>query len=299
MKKLFVLAVLLMVTPAMAAVTITADVNGCDVTVSFNNTEPNHVRAFALDITADDANIVDANNFIADYNIYPGDINISGGDVCDLGSPIGDATEYPGVTQPGLGSSGITVEMGSLYVGEGNAPVDSGTLFKITVDNDCNVTISANAARGGIVMENPQASSNDNLNVVAEVNSCGAGPCYTGPDVTEWQNVGSPTSWCDTRQCHGNADGLLNPYGRGGAQSAYVSSEDVKILIDGFRKTYGGAVAPTWIAADFDHKLNAYGRGGAQSARISSEDVSILIYHFRDKNGVPPADCLTGSPSSP
>jgi hypothetical protein len=180
--------------------------------------------------------------------------------------------------------------MGSLYVGEGNAPVDSGNLFTITVDKDCNVTVADNAARGGIVMENPQASSNDNLPVVVDVNilNC-SGICYTGPDVLEWQGVGKPTQWCNPYQCHGDADGQVNTFGRGA--TARVSSEDVAILIDGFRATYGGNPGVhTWIGADFDHIANTYGRGA--TARVSSEDVSILIEFFRDNPSVPEPNCL-------
>ena len=91
--------------------------------------------------------------------------------------------------------------------------------------------------------------------------------------------------------------------------SAWVAIPDVDVLIAGFRETYSGSPdldgpddgtePDTWIAADFDHILNTYGIGGRMSARVAVPDVDVLIYHFRNKNGVPPADCQTETPTSP
>jgi hypothetical protein len=67
-------------------------------------------------------------------------------------SPVGYVDDLPGDTQGGLGTSGITVEMGSLYV-DGNAPPSSGPLCTITVDQACCVTVSVNAGRAGVVLE--------------------------------------------------------------------------------------------------------------------------------------------------
>jgi len=297
-KVVLVLAVLFLASPAWAAVTISCSVDSNCVTVDYNNTEPNHVRGFGLDITVDNgAKITDVTSFVADYNIYPGsiDINSQSGDVDANGSPIADAVKYPNVTQPGVGFGGVTVEMGALYEGgpsSPNAPADSGTLFKVYVDKDCNVTVTDNVARGGIVMENPQASSNDNLDISCQV-VLPVGCTYTGPDVLEWASIGSPQSWCNLRQCHGDADNDTETFGRG---TVWVGMNDVAILLTGFRKDYTDPTTHPWISADFDHATEVFGRG---TVRVGMADVGVLLYHFRDAHGVPPADCQTGSPVSP
>ena len=85
------------------------------------------------------AKIVSASNFNSSYWVHPGsiEVNQSTGQIDGYGSAICDGN-LPG-TLSGLNSSGITVEMASLYVGSGNAPANSGTLFKFNVDKACTV----------------------------------------------------------------------------------------------------------------------------------------------------------------
>lgn len=301
MKKVFlVLAVLFLASPTWATVDVNvicvADSN--EVTVRFDNTEPNHVRGFGLDITVDNgAKITAVTSFVADYNIYPGSIDINGqtGDVDANGSPIGDAVKYPNVTQPGIGFGGVTVEMGALYEGgpaSVNAPADDDILFKVYVDKDCNVTIADNVARGGIVMENPQASSNDNLPQSCQVVL--AGVCYTGPDVTEWANVGSPATWCSPKQCHGDATNSTESFDR---NPVTVGMADVQLLLTGYNETgYVNPATHPWIAADFDHASESFDR---QPVRVGMADVQVLLYYYNDLDNTVPADCQTSSPVSP
>ena len=302
MKKVFlVLAVLFLASPAWAAVTISCSVDSNCVTVDYNNTEPNHVRGFGLDITVDNgAKITAVTSFVADYNIYPGSIDINGqtGDVDANGSPIGDAVKYPNVTQPGVGFGGVTVEMGALYEGgpaSVNAPADDGILFKVYVDKDCNVTIAGNVARagGGIVMENPQASSNDNLPISCQLLF---GECYTGPDVTEWRAVGSPDSWCAPRQCHGDADGDSEELIRN--VWVDVGGADVLVLLSGYNDSiYVDPATDPWIAADFDHATEELIRN--VHVRVGSADVQVLLAYYNDTEDPVPADCLTADPCDP
>ena len=87
-------------------------------------------------------------------------------------------------------------------------------------------------------MEDPDASANVDLSGVQGIVVYGpVSACYTGPDAAEWATVGKPESWCNPRQCHGDADGILNTYGRGGAVSARVEVPDIDILVYYFRKT--------------------------------------------------------------
>jgi len=173
-KKLGLIAAVLMVVaaPVWASVDITCtQVPGTRmVTVSYVVNEPNKVRGFALDITVDSgAKIIDVNeSFLnASYNIYPGSIVITGNQITDYGTPVAnpyDPCTLPGQTQPGLNSSGITIEMGSLYYPTGDNSPNSpnypgaapwtGDLLRFEVDKDCCVTITENTVRGGIVLTN-------------------------------------------------------------------------------------------------------------------------------------------------
>jgi hypothetical protein len=175
-----VIAVLLLTAPAWADVTITAEQDPQDpyraiIKYVRSVDEPNLVRAFALDIkvTAGDANIIEVNDFTpgennSGYGVYPSMfdavINVDGdGQVTNWDDPgyTPEADPADDGTEPGLGTGGLTVEMGSLYPEGGNAPGDSGTLCSVKVDGECTVCVSLNAARGNIVMENALPPAGD------------------------------------------------------------------------------------------------------------------------------------------
>jgi hypothetical protein len=235
MKKiLLTLVVLLLATPAWAVVNITAEADGCTVTVSFDaTTEANLVRAFSLDIKLDnDANIVSAAGINADYYVFPGTIQIdASGNVTNPGTVVAEYGDLTSDTLPGLDSNGITIEMGSLYapVGPGspNAPAPSGALLTFTVDADCTVTITANVSRAGatgVVMEDPDEVVDVNLPDPLAVDECGAPPCMVAGDtigdisitqaiVDLWVSIGSPPEWCCVSNSSGdsNLDEYTNP----------------------------------------------------------------------------------------
>jgi len=170
-----ILAVLLLASPAMAAVSITiTDNTDCTATISYSDDgDPCHVRAFALDITVD-AGVIegvtaamsgDCNATDKGYGIFPGSfaryIVVSGPNWADpCYSPLGYPDDLPGDTQGGLGTNGITVEMGSLFV-DGNAPAASGDLCTVTVSETCNMTVTVNAGRAGVVLEDASAIAPD------------------------------------------------------------------------------------------------------------------------------------------
>ncbi len=162
MKKIaFVLAVLLFAAPAWATdITITAtqvgDTNQVEISYVSNVNLP---RAFGLDITVTDGNIVactpamvgECNDLVRGFGIFPGTIQIdAGGNVTDDGTPVAPSDD-PGAFG-GLDSNGITIEMGSLYVA-GNEPPLEGVLCTITVTESCTVNIAGNAARCGMGSE--------------------------------------------------------------------------------------------------------------------------------------------------
>jgi hypothetical protein len=170
---LLIVAILLIATPAFATVTVNAVYNDpCKngtglVTVSYVCSGGEAVRAFGLDISVtggvtidscNDFNVGDQNG----YGIFPGKfrdyVNAASPNWKDpCYNPIAPALD-PGA-KGGLGTAGVTLEMGSLYVG--TAPPSSGTLcvldfnFHGAVYGDLTMTVNTN--RGGIVLENGTA----------------------------------------------------------------------------------------------------------------------------------------------
>lgn len=162
MKKIIsVLVVLLLAAPALAAVNIDlVDINDCWVEIRYDASgESSLPRAFGLDITVDagDINDVDTSGCEA-FDIYMGTIVINNGDVCDVGTPVAPSSD-PGALG-GLDTNGITIEMGSLYEdGVESAPNNVGLLIKVKVTESCNMTVSENTTRGGVVLEDTTTAS--------------------------------------------------------------------------------------------------------------------------------------------
>ena len=186
-KMILVLAVLLMTAPAMAGIVVSAaDVGGGEVTISYEANGVEMIRAFALNIEVDSGATIEAiGGLNTQYNIYPGSIIIVGDEVNDVGTPVADAAAYPGTgTLGGLGTAGITIEMGSLEV-SGDA---TGALCTLTVVGDCNVAMTENAARGGAVMEDTGIAADATLKGCAFIDpgpACWSNPCQAIGDADE------------------------------------------------------------------------------------------------------------------
>ena len=121
------------------------------------------------------------------------------------------------------------------------------------------------------------------------------------PDYGEWVVVGSPISWCFPRQCYGDTDNTESNYGPEPPPivpwpKAWVTAEDLAVLVEGYKAVYGGdPEVDTWIAADFNHMENNYGPEPPPivpwpAARVTAEDLSILVANY--KAATVPADCL-------
>lgn len=310
MRTIFVLLVAMLVAPAFGArvdVECTCPPDSCEVTVQYINTEPNHVRAFALDIILDnpDANIVSVHGYdpvYDDYYIYPGsiDVNTDTNNIDNYGSFVASKAKYPDGTRPGLDSNAMTIEMASLYWPTGgsspNAPADSNILFKFYVTADTNIIIQLNTKRGGIVMEDGNSPSDVNLSTCrAEFQDCFPSD---HPDFSTWVSVGKPDCWCYPRQCHGDADGAQE----GDEKQGYfwVSNADLQVLVDGWMHQYSGS--PTqdgtdpgsdpdyWICADFERHEEGDEKQGY--FRVSNEDLQVLVDYWMDKVTVEP-NCIT------
>ncbi len=161
MRKIAILAAMLaLVTPAMAVTSVTID--ACDIddgnAAIIYNATGGDVSGFGLNITIDDGNITAISGYhigesksgSKGYGIFPGtiDINDTTGMVDSYGNPVAPSSDPCALG--GLGTGGITIELGALYT-TGNAPNRAGTLCVLTVSDDCNLTLALNARRGGVV----------------------------------------------------------------------------------------------------------------------------------------------------
>ena len=297
MKKTIVaLSVVMLTAPAWAGVAITVtDLGDGMAGIDYSGTEL--ARAFALDITVDAGTIDVISDFaVGDdsngYGIFPASFSRNivvdpvTGDVSDWAvagyTPVADAGD-PGALG-GLGTNGITIEMGSLY--DTRAPALSGRLCVITCSEPCKVTVTTNATRGNVVLEDASEAVVD-LAGATEIQIAGAGG-YTGPQPEEWLAVGQPDCWLSSlnpRQCHGDADGTSQ-----GKNKFWVSTNDLDVLIASWNKTFaeldgqmiGGVPL---ICGDFDHIAQ-----GKQQFRVSTNDLDILIANWQAADA-PAPDC--------
>ena len=297
MKKTIVALLVVMLTaPAWAGVAITVvDLGDGKAGIDYAGTEL--ARAFALDITVDAGTIDAISDFaIGDdnnaYGIFPANFSRNivvdpvTGDVSDWGvagyTPMA-AADDPGALG-GLGTSGITIEMGSLY--DTKAPPLSGRLCVITCSEPCKVTVTTNATRGNVVLEDASEAVVD-LAGATEVQVAGVGG-YTGPQPEQWMAVGQPDCWLSSlnpRQCHGDADGASQ-----GKNKFWVSTNDLDVLISAWNKTFeqlqGQMVGNVpLICADFDHVSQ-----GKNQFRVSTNDLDVLIANWQAA-GAPAPDC--------
>lgn len=179
-RMILVLTVLAFAGPVMAGVTITAVNEGIGITgdpnigvVRIDYTSDANVSAFALEIELDSgATVNDVNDYFPygecnstnkGFGIFLDQTNgiviNSSGVVLDVGIPIVHSSSPDGVGT-GRDKSKVILEMGALYE-DGNQPPLSGTLCKIRYNscNDCNLTVSGNARRGNVVLEDATEAS--------------------------------------------------------------------------------------------------------------------------------------------
>jgi len=277
MKKMFLmLAVMLLVSSAYAAdVTISCAQTGSpgdgEVTVSYAaTTQADTPRGMGLLIELSAGEIASVTkNTSNGYWVYPGSIVVE------------DANQYNGdpVAAGGVGQSSMVIEMGALHspTGVGNGPAQSGQVIKFTVSANCDVTISADATRGGVV--NYDADESDvtytGCTIVKAEPECLKS---TAPEYAAWVAWDKPACWCYPRQCRGDADGI-----RTGLY--WVTTPDLNLLKSAYNKNDTALRNITnGICADFDHtKTGLY--------RVTTPDLNILkTYYNKSQTNVPCCD---------
>ena len=284
-----ILAMFVLTAPALAVVTITVDQNDTDplsFNILYDVNEGEDVRAYALDIFVDnDACIVEVNDFhvgesnsvTPGYGIFPSnfaqhiDPEDPEWDAEDY-NPLGDANDYPEDTLVGLDTNGITVELGSLYVGDNNDPCDSGILLEIVVGSDdfSKISLALNQIRGGIVLKDASSPPPEDIVLVPwERQDCLIGGNAGPLEYSDWSNPlwNKPACWCYCRQCRGDADGKKTLL-------YWVAIPDLSLFKLAFSKTDAVlATIPNGICCDYDHKKTLL-------YRVAIPDLTIFKTYF-------------------
>jgi hypothetical protein len=267
MKKVLVfLAVLALAAPVFAQaepnvyITCSDNTDGTS-TISYDATDAGVVRAFSMDLTVDaGAKITAISGYDAEgagagttipigYSIYMSSIDFGTdpNNVDAWGDPVASGVDALG----GLDTSGITVELGSLYDMDAEPPDTpplTGDLFKITVDQGCNLTIEdtvQKSTRGGIVLEDGSGA-----NLVSSGCAIGPGECLKDMGDVEYDNwvlFGKPDCWCYQRQCRGDINDtktgprIVQALDRGLFRAAFLQTDAEMFL------------HPEYTCADLNH----------------------------------------------
>jgi hypothetical protein len=300
MKKLVALLIIVAVAmPAMAATTVTCAQVGSTAafTVSYAyTTGTSFPRAFALDISTNLGSFSAVTPTISGeslstakgFGIFPGTIAIdTAGNVTSVGTPVAPQSDLPSGTQPGLGASSMTIELGSLYAVTAAKPDNSGVIVTVTMSGlapgtaikTATITIAANTARGGLVLEDATTAAVSSTCVVT-IAALPPAACFASAYTavqSRWVASGSPACWCPPisvtglpvggsgYQCLGDADGLKAPI-----TNIRVGSGDLTKLSQSWNKVLG-AVGYN-ACADIDHAaapITNIGVGSSDLTRVS------------------------------
>jgi hypothetical protein len=167
------LIIMLLAASARAEVRVfVQDSNGV-VSVEYQCTAGEVVRAFALDVSVDRGQIIGISNFFrgeskagaTGYGIFPASlrdhITIASGTNINWNvsgyTPLAVAGDLPGGTLPGLNSKGVTLEFEGLWDSSVPTAVPGpvGTLCTLTLSQAAKVSIAANTGRGSVVSAIP------------------------------------------------------------------------------------------------------------------------------------------------
>jgi hypothetical protein len=323
-KSIFVLLVLMLAVPAMAENAVITVVNNADGTASINYTSDVNVRAFALDVNVSTGTITAVTDYHTGesvtgdkgYGIFLGEFGIDindAGIVQSPGSPVASVNE-PGAAGTGIGTNRVILQLGALYE-DGNQPVLSGTLCKVTVSAGGTMCITEeDTYRAGVVLEDGNGTS-PNLTGACGIDivmDCFLGSPSGNPDFGDWnafdfwKAAGEPICWCaktwpggDFRyQCKGDADRLFTGKDKLGKRK-WVSSLDLDCFAAGWQKVETEDGFNTWRCADFAHQFTGKDKDGKRKF-VTSLDLDIFAAGWQKTDTESPmmTDC-DGTPAPP
>jgi hypothetical protein len=227
-KLMLIVAAIAIAAPALATVDIgVSDLGGGQAAITYTCTAGEAVRAFALDITVDTGTIDAVSGFKTGesvsgslgYGIFPGNFR----DYINPATPNWGDPNYTPIAPSGdpdalggLGTGGVTIELGSLYV-DANAPAASGTLCILDISDTALMCVTLNTSRGGVVLEDATAAPTNTLPVCETIVAGNPPPaCWAAP--------------LGASQCHADVTGDLA-----------VNTSDWPAFRDSFGKTYPDA----------------------------------------------------------
>lgn len=144
--------------------------------INYECTAGEVVQSFALDVSLDKGRVLGITNFFRGeskvgakgYGIFPAAfrdyITVSSGTNANWNTngytPLAVVADSPTNTLPGLNSAGVTLELGGLWDAAAPAafPSAAGTLCRLQISEAAQVTVAANANRGGVVSAIPGVS---------------------------------------------------------------------------------------------------------------------------------------------
>lgn len=298
------LVIALFATPVWATdVDVSCTPDGMEVTINYAVTGSPAARAFALDISVD-AGVIESisaykvgESTEADpgFGIFPGNFGryivvdpdtgeVESWEVADY-TPVADPCD-PGALG-GLGTAGITIEMGALYYptddGSVNAPATSGTLCKITVSEACTVSIAENVTRGGVVLTDPSVTPTVTLGTCDVV---GEAECFPSDnaDYDTWVALGRPKCWCappdgSGYQCDGDVDGATETIFK-----YRIYGKDLAAVVANWKKKAGDPDLDP--CADIDHKSETIFK-----YQVYGKDLNTVVTNWKKKDADLPQDC--------
>ena len=299
MKKVLLIAVLLMAAPLYAA-------NSVDFSLTDNKdgtgTLSYTVNADVNGISADPVGMglnIDANVPVVGVTMIESffDVYMDAAYTLDDEYDYGEGTPFAAQGEAGqiaLSSSPTSFCLSIAGLGElaPATPPTGGPIDLCTIDlgAEGTVTIDENVLRGGVVPRGPDPNNVTNLPIETLITY----DCIDSghDDYDEWIDAGEPECWCYPAQCKGDADGLkegVNPYSTG----YYVGTDDINIMATAWQLDDDDlALVPNGACADFDHAkegVNPYSTG----YRVGTDDINIMAVYWQDKDLV--ADCSPGN----
>jgi hypothetical protein len=162
-------AVLLLAGSACASVQVYVEEGDGKAWIKYHCTAGELVRAFALDVTVTEGQITNISDFsrgestitARGYGFFPASfrdhITVTSGTNINWNvstyTPLAVQADQPTDTQPGLNSTGVTLEFGALWAPNVAAamPLPSGVLCALQISQPAQVSVAANQARSGVV----------------------------------------------------------------------------------------------------------------------------------------------------
>lgn len=278
-KMLITLLVLAMVAPALAEVAVTATDEGSGhLKIKVSPTNGAVVRGVALKLTNANGAVIDslpADVTATNFNTFIDYAFSNAGYVIGTGHAAANSAAAGVATVPTGNFSlcaGYLDQDADATLGEGLI-VDSFFDVFFTLSGDATINIALDTLRGGIVGDTLGA-----VTVQASQVLIGAIPeCIpaTNASYAQWTVVGKPDSWCNVRQCYGDATASTEVIGKG---TYWVGYNDLNIFLTGFKATYVSPAASPWIAADFTRSTEVIGKG---TYRVGYNDLNIFLANFK------------------